>query len=134
MSNYFNMKIKKNKVISTIRTLGIWGIILFLIAIITIAFSYYTNGMSIIIILLIIWAIIILLLTIGVFLKNTFSAYMLCTFFIIDTTLVFIGGVMGLFIGENSGLSSLFFRFIVLPYFLRGAKATMIYNKHFKKK
>lgn len=131
MKDIFSLKIKKNKVVETIKAAGWFGI--FIAAFTPIAFIILNDVNSISTLDLIIlgsWSLLYLVLGIGTLLKSRFSAISLLILYIIDTIYLFII----IAIGGMSNIGGIIVRIFLSMIFVRGAKATIIYHKHLKKK
>jgi hypothetical protein len=133
MGDFFNLKIREDKVIPTIRLMGIWGIFYFFLLTLSSILLYVLNGMSTLITVNTIMAVIVLLLSGGVLLKNSLSAYLLCAIYLIELSITLIFSIVGVFLGEASFGAGLLLRMILIPFFLRGTKATIVYHKYIKK-
>ena len=125
MENPFTLKIRKDKVFSTIKTAGWLGIILSILTIILVIPLYSLLGITneLLIWLTVISALGYIILSFGFFFKNRFFSVLFLIFYGLDSLLVLsFSNVLG-------GL----IRILFFMYFLRGVKAVFVYNKYLKR-
>lgn len=125
MMDFFTLRIRKNKVMYTIKEAALAG---FFVAFMTLMFGFMTPGIMNAAYITEIAAYI--LLSFGVLFRNRLSAVLITLYFFIAKVYLFI-----LFSASGqtvAAMSQIFVGALFMMVFLRGTKAIFVYHKHIK--
>ncbi len=133
-TNFFTLKIRKDKVIETINVAAGLGIFIAIFSIILFFWlvpksEFYSTNLIIVLGELLVY----LLLSLGVFLKSRISAILLLAIFIFDKISIGIYAII-YNMGIVSPTSNFIVGFFIAFLLLRGVKATFVYHKYMKSK